>query len=92
MGYADTATALRSAMMKDPYLKVLVMQGYYDLATPFLAAKYTMDHMNLTPQLRENVSYATYEAGHMVYLQQKSLEKMHKDVTAFIDATAPKGQ
>jgi carboxypeptidase C (cathepsin A) len=92
MGYADTATALRSAMVKDPYLKVLVMQGYYDLATPFLAAKYTMDHMNLTPQLRENVSYATYEAGHMVYLQQKSLEKMHKDVTAFIDATAPKGQ
>jgi len=92
MGYADTATALRSAMVKDPYLKVLVMQGYYDLATPFLAAKYTMDHMNLTPQLRENISYATYEAGHMVYVQQKSLEKMHKDVTAFIDATAPKGQ
>jgi len=92
MGYADTATALRSAMVKDPYLKVLVMQGYYDLATPFLAAKYTMDHMNLTPQLRENVSYATYEAGHMVYVQQKSLEKMHKDVAAFIDATAPKGQ
>jgi carboxypeptidase C (cathepsin A) len=92
MGYADTATALRSAMVKNPYLKVLVMQGYYDLATPFLAAKYTMDHMNLTPQLRENVSYATYDAGHMVYVQQKSLEKMHKDVTAFIDATAPKGQ
>jgi carboxypeptidase C (cathepsin A) len=92
MGYPDTATELRAAMVKDPYLKVLIMQGYYDLATPFLAAKYTVDHMTLTPQLRENISYATYDAGHMVYVQQKSLEKMHNDVAAFIEATLPKGQ
>jgi carboxypeptidase C (cathepsin A) len=92
MGYADTASALRSALVKDPYLKVLVMEGYYDLATPFLAANYTMDHMNLTPPLRKNISYATYDSGHMVYLQMKSLEKMHNDFTSFIQATTPKGQ
>ena len=92
MGYPDTATALRSAMIKDPYLKVQVMEGYYDLATPFLAANYTIDHMNLTPELRKNISYATYDAGHMVYLQMKSLAKMHADFTGFIEATVPKEQ
>jgi carboxypeptidase C (cathepsin A) len=90
MGYPDTATALRSAMAKNPYLKVQVMEGYYDLATPFLAAHYTVDHMNLTPELRKNISYAAYETGHMVYLQMKSLEKMHRDFTAFVESSLPK--
>jgi carboxypeptidase C (cathepsin A) len=91
-GLQSRRSALRSALVKDPYLKVLVMEGYYDLATPFLAANYTMDHMNLTPQLRKNISYATYDSGHMVYLQMKSLEKMHNDFTSFIQATIPNGQ
>ncbi len=90
VGYPDTATALRSAMVKDPHLKVLIMEGYYDLATPFLAARYTIDHMNLTPQLRRNISYAMYDAGHMMYLQMKSLEKMHSDFSGFIDTTTAK--
>ncbi len=89
-GYADTATALRSAMIKNPYLKVLIMEGYYDLATPFLAADYTMDHMDLTPNLRKNISYATYDSGHMVYLDAKSHAKMKADYDRFIEATAPK--
>ncbi len=88
-GYADTATALRSAMIKNPYLKVLVMEGWYDLATPFLAADYTMDHMDLTPNLRKNISYATYKAGHMVYLDSKSHAKMKEDYDAFVEATSP---
>jgi carboxypeptidase C (cathepsin A) len=90
MGYPDTATALRSAMIKNPYMKVLVMEGYYDLATPFLAAEYTIDHLNISPDLRKNISYETYEAGHMMYLQTKSLQKMHKDLTGFIEASLPK--
>jgi carboxypeptidase C (cathepsin A) len=90
MGYPDTATALRAAMIKNPYMKVLVMEGYYDLATPFLAAEYTIDHLNIGPELRKNISYATYEAGHMMYLQTKSLHKMHEDLAAFIEASLPK--
>ena len=45
--------------MKNPYLKVLVMEGFYDLATPFYAADYTIDHLNLPPQYRKNISFAT---------------------------------
>ena len=48
-GFPDTATALRQAIVKNPYLKVLVMEGLYDLATPFYAADYTVDHLNLAP-------------------------------------------
>jgi carboxypeptidase C (cathepsin A) len=90
MGYPDTASALRSAMVKNHWLKVLVMEGYYDLATPFAAANYTMDHMDLPPDYVKNISYATYASGHMVYLQQKSLEKFKNDVAHFIESTIPK--
>jgi carboxypeptidase C (cathepsin A) len=86
-GYPDTATALRAAMVKDPYLKILVMEGDYDLATPFFAADYTMNHLDLTPDYRKNISYAKYAAGHMVYLPMDGLVKMKKDYETFIDQT-----
>jgi len=84
-GFPDTASALRSAMAKDPYLKVLVMEGYYDLATPYYAATYTMEHLNLAPALRKNISFATYDCGHMVYLRPDMLAKMKRDQTAFME-------
>jgi len=89
MGYADVAVALRSAMIKDPYLKVLVMEGDYDLATPFLAAQYTMDHLNITPEMHKNISYDYYASGHMVYLDQKAHDKMHQDYTNFVNSNLP---
>ena len=46
-GFPDTASAMRQAIVKNPYLKILVMEGYYDLATPYYAANYTVDHLNL---------------------------------------------
>ena len=79
------ASALRSAMAKDPYLKVLVMEGYYDLATPYYAATYTMEHLNLAPALRKNISFATYDCGHMMYLRPDMLAKMKRDQTAFME-------
>src|SRR5947207_912559 len=78
-GFPDTASALRRAVDKDPFLKVRVMEGYYDLASLFLAAKYTVEHLNLPEKYRAQISYATYESGHMVYLHQSSLKKMKGD-------------
>lgn len=89
-GFPDTATPLRAAMVKNPYLKILVMEGYYDLATPFAAADYTMNHLDLGPEYRNNISFATYGAGHMMYVREAELAKVKKDFTAFIDATLPK--
>lgn len=87
--YADTSEALRSALARNPYLKVLVAMGYYDLATPHFAAQYTLSHMDIDPSLHDNIRLAGYEAGHMLYLDVTSLAKLKKDVQAFIPTAVP---
>jgi carboxypeptidase C (cathepsin A) len=88
-GFPNTAPGLRAAMVKNPYLKVLVMEGYYDLATPYYAANYSMDHLNLGLNFRNNISFATYEAGHMVYIDGGSHAKMKKDLVDFMNQSYP---
>lgn len=84
--YADTSIPLKNAMAKNPYMKIFLAQGYYDMATPFYAAEYTVSAMNLDPQLRRNVSFAYYEAGHMMYIERNSLKKLKSDAATFIQA------
>jgi carboxypeptidase C (cathepsin A) len=88
-GFPSTAGGLRSAMIKNPYMKILVMEGYYDLATPFAAANRTMDHLDLSPQFRQSISYATYNAGHMVYVDRAEHDKMKKDLVDFMQKCLP---
>ena len=82
--YADTSIPLKNAMAKNPYMKIFFAQGYYDMATPFYAAEYTVSAMNLDPQLKRNLSFAYYEAGHMMYIEKNSLKKLKEDASAFI--------
>ncbi len=83
-GYADTSESLRSAFAKNPYMKLFVASGYYDLATPYFATEYTLNHMGLDPSLRGNIRVTYYEAGHMMYIENRSLAQLKKDVAAFI--------
>jgi carboxypeptidase C (cathepsin A) len=85
-GYVNVAEDLRAAMSRNPHLKVLVANGYYDLATPFFATEYTFDHLGLEPALHGNVTLAYYPAGHMMYVHGPSLERLKADVAAFIQA------
>ncbi|HVA34114.1 MAG TPA: peptidase S1, partial [Candidatus Baltobacteraceae bacterium] len=71
---------LANAMKYDPDLKISLNGGYYDLATPFYATVYTLDHLNLPPQLRSNVTYGFYDSGHMVYLHPAALAAFHDDL------------
>jgi carboxypeptidase C (cathepsin A) len=85
----DTSAELRDAFAKNPYMQVFVASGYYDLATPYYATIYTMNHMVLDPNLRGNIHYKEYETGHMVYIDQQALQDLHDHVTEFIaDALA----
>ncbi len=86
-GNTQVADVLRAAMTEQGFLKVLVLCGYYDLATPFNGIEHTVNHMGLEPPVRKNISFAYYESGHMVYIDQKANDKLHKDVDGFINSS-----
>ena len=88
--YVDTSVALRTALAKNPYLKVFVAMGYYDMATPYFAADYTLHHISLDPMLLRNISTGYYEAGHMMYIDEKSLVQMRADIGKFIQSSTNK--
>lgn len=84
--YLNVADDLRKAMTRNPYLKVWISSGYYDLATPYFATRYTVDQMSLDPAIARNISLTFYDAGHMLYVHRPSLEKFKADISAFLDS------
>ena len=82
--YINVAETLRKAMTINPNLKVIVANGYYDLATPYFATIYTFNHMDLDESLRDNYSMTFYEAGHMMYIHKPSLSKLKTDLVNFV--------
>jgi carboxypeptidase C (cathepsin A) len=81
----NTAIDLSAAMRGNPQLKVLSMNGLYDLSTPFFATENALQHMLLTPELRGNVKLTYYSSGHMTYGDQTALKQMKTDLDAFYD-------
>src|SRR6266849_4666607 len=84
-GYVDTSVALRTALAQNPYLKVFVAMGYYDIATPYFAVQYTLHHISIDPVLLRNFSTGYYEAGHMMYIDERQLGRLRADVGKFIN-------
>ena len=82
--FPNTSVDLAHAMGKNPAMKLLVQQGYYDLATPQLATEYYIEHMDLLPEQRANITIEYYEAGHMMYLHPPSLVKYKEDLARFV--------
>ncbi len=80
---ADTSVDLADAMRQNPRMKVLSVNGVYDLATPFHGAEYEFKHMALEPQLQANIRYTYYSAGHMMYIDPPSARKLKADLVAF---------
>ncbi|QYE37291.1 peptidase S10 (plasmid) [Polymorphobacter sp. PAMC 29334] len=81
----NVAADLAAAMRTNPYLKVLSLNGYYDMATPFFATEYDLGHMMLEPAQQKNLSFQYYPSGHMIYLNPAALRQLHADLSAYYD-------
>lgn len=84
-GFPNVAGSLREAFAGNPYMKLYVANGYYDLATPYYATEYTLAHLGLEPDEKKRVTTGYYEAGHMMYVREASQKQLHDDVAKFMD-------
>jgi carboxypeptidase C (cathepsin A) len=87
--YADTSDNLRDTFARNPFMKLFVAEGLFDLATPPAAADYTLEHLGLTPRLRSNVTVRRYRGGHMIYLDSSLIGRLKHDVGEFISGALP---
>jgi carboxypeptidase C (cathepsin A) len=83
-GFPDTAPSLKSAFDKNPFMRLFVGSGYFDLATPYFATQYTLNHLGLSAAQHSRVSFGFYPAGHMMYIQDESLGGLRRDIAAFM--------
>jgi carboxypeptidase C (cathepsin A) len=85
--YVDVGETLADALTRNPFLRIHVSSGYYDLATPLFATHYTFEHLNVDPALLGNITLDSYTAGHMMYLNPPDLKKSKADLAKFIAAS-----
>ena len=89
--YPNVVPSLERAFAKNPDMHLYVAMGYYDMATPYWAVQYTLDHMALEPGIREKRIHTDhFTAGHMMYIDAASMKKLRADLRSFIDASVPK--
>lgn len=85
----NTGANLRKAMAQNPYLNVMIQAGYYDGATNYFDAKYTMWQLDPSGQMKDRLSFKGYRSGHMMYLRHEDLRLSNNDVRGFIQTTLP---
>jgi carboxypeptidase C (cathepsin A) len=85
--YLNVAESMRKAMSLSPSMKVWVLGGYYDFATPYFASEYVVKHMGLRPEQQKNINFTHYEAGHMLYIHMPSLKQIKIDADSFYKNT-----
>jgi carboxypeptidase C (cathepsin A) len=83
--FVDVSETMRKAMNINPFLRVHVANGYYDLATPYFATNYTFNHLELEDEAMQRISMSFYEAGHMMYVQERSLAELKQQMATFIN-------
>ncbi|HWP99446.1 MAG TPA: hypothetical protein VNK92_03150, partial [Vicinamibacterales bacterium] len=83
---------LRRAMTQNPYLRVLVLAGYYDGATDYFGAQYAIAHLDPSGALRNRFEFAFYESGHMMYVRKADLAKAKQDLARFVAASVPRAE
>lgn len=88
----NTRENLRKAMAQNPYLKVLIQSGYYDGATTYFAAKYTMWQVDPSGKMKDRFTFKGYRSGHMMYLRQEDLISANDDLREFINNSLSKGK
>jgi len=84
----NTNPDLGAALVLNPSLRVLVLNGMMDLATPFFGAEYMLSHLSAPAEVQKRIDMKYYMAGHMMYLEKDSRAQMKRDLDAFIDATS----
>ena len=89
-GFVNVAETLANSLTQNPFLKVHISCGFFDLATPYFAARHTVSHLNVNSALVKNVSMDYYTAGHMMYLNLPDLKKQKADLAKFIKASSAK--
>jgi len=83
---------LRQAMAQNPYLKVLIQSGYYDGATTYFNAKYTMWQTDPSGRMKDRFYFKGYRSGHMMYLRNEDLKKSNDDLREFIENSLTNGK
>ncbi len=83
--YVTSTESLRSAMTENPFLKVFVASGYYDLATPYYGTIHTFRHLSLRQPQEQNITMRYYPGGHMMYVSEPSLKTLKADLVKFYD-------
>jgi carboxypeptidase C (cathepsin A) len=83
--YVDVSETLRDTMTKNPFLRVYIASGFFDLATPYFATEHTIAHLGIEAALRDNIEVSYFEAGHMMYVHGPSIEKLGEDLRNFVE-------